>query len=338
MDRFYKSASAREPGTLHQLKCVINRRNVNTTVSKDYHADSAFIDLVGEGHILSLAMGHFGMEDLHSPCTVLPPGIHLANVEHKKKVLKSLVGEMVDNHLMNKLVQSLDHVENEEEIHGDDNGDGVYNYATNFVKIWLLRKVSIVATRSGDGMRIIRHWKYAMLLYHEAHKVKYRLEAFLLLASTSALYTPRQQHQVIWNRFINLSGGSGKNLDGDYVIELMNKYAKSRVKLIGPNHSPETVMRIGKTMMFCHDVTRHLECEIGADPMSRQHIAQDTTGDLTKIVLELRKANVFNRIPGRAHGTFLNEPSDIFCKINVADFHKWMNAKKKEYAGNKLAF
>ena len=110
------------------------------------------------------------------------------------------------------------------------------------------------------------------------------------------------------------------------MIELMNKYAKSRVKLIGPNHSPETVMRIGKTMMFCHDVTRHLECEIGADPMSRQHIAQDTTGDLTKIVLELRKANVFNRIPGRAHGTFLNEPLDIFCKINVADFHKWMQA------------
>lgn len=133
MDRFYKSASAREPGTLHQLKCVINRRNVNTTVSKDYHADSAFIDLVGEGHILSLAMAHFGVEDLGSPCTVLPPGIHLANVEHKKKVLKSLVGEMVDNHLMNKLVQSLGHVENEEEKHGDDNADSVYKYASNFL-------------------------------------------------------------------------------------------------------------------------------------------------------------------------------------------------------------
>ena len=40
---------------------------------------------------------------------------------------------MVDNHLMNKLVQSLGHVENEEEKHGDDNADGVYKYASNFL-------------------------------------------------------------------------------------------------------------------------------------------------------------------------------------------------------------
>ena len=37
------------------------------------------------------------------------------------------------------------------------------------------------------------------------------------------------------------------NLDGDYVMELFNK-------LVGPNHSSDLVIRIGKTMMFCHDV------------------------------------------------------------------------------------
>lgn len=64
----------------------------------------------------------------------------------------------------------------------------------------------------------------------------------------------KQRQQIIWNRFVNLSGGQDKNLDGDYVMELMNKYAKGRVKLLGPTQTPEEVDRIGKTMMFCHNV------------------------------------------------------------------------------------
>ncbi|KAK3098063.1 hypothetical protein FSP39_015784 [Pinctada imbricata] len=240
---------------------------------------------------------------------------------------------------MNEISRTLNHLEDRDQI--SDQGphqDGVYNYATNFIKFWLLRRISVIATRSGDGTRILRHWKYAFLLYHNAHKVKYRLEAFLLLAGILALFTERQQHQVIWNRFINLNGGVGKNLDGDYVMELLNKYAKSRVKLIGPNHTPDAVLRIGKTMMFCHDVSRNLENEIGAAPVSRDHKAQDVTSDMQKTVSELLKAKVFHHIPGRNHTSFPNEPSDIFRQFDVAAFHQWLATKKSEYARNKRAF
>jgi hypothetical protein len=94
MDRFYKSGSAREPGTLYHLKSVINRRNVVSSVSKDYHADSAFIDLVGESHVISLALTHFEMADSKAPCTIFPPGIHLADIQHKKRVLKNIIGKI----------------------------------------------------------------------------------------------------------------------------------------------------------------------------------------------------------------------------------------------------
>lgn len=71
-------------------------------------------------------------------------------------------------------------------------------------------------------------------------------------------------------RFINLSGGNGKNPDGDYVMEVLNKYAKSRVKLVNQNHTPELVKRIGKTMMFCHNINHYLEKEINSAPVSRK--------------------------------------------------------------------
>ena len=33
-------------------------------------------------------------------------------------------------------------------------------------------------------------------------------------------------------------------------MERLNKYAKSQIKQLGPNHSPELVDTIGKTMIF----------------------------------------------------------------------------------------
>lgn len=45
----------------------------------------------------------------------------------------------------------------------------------------------------------------------------------------NAVFSEKQRHQIIWNRFVYLSGGQDKNLDDDYVMELMNKYAKGRV-------------------------------------------------------------------------------------------------------------
>lgn len=170
---------------------------------------------------------------------------------------------MVDTFFLNSLAVAVNRIEvDDNNIEGPITNDSVYNYATNVTKYGLLRKISILATRGGDGIRQIRHWKYALLVYDLSHKIKYRLEFFLLLAGVNAVFSEKQRHQIIWNRFVNLSGRQHKNLDGDYVMELMNKYAKGRVKLLGPNKTPEVVDRIGKTMMFCHNVNEKLECSI----------------------------------------------------------------------------
>ncbi|CAC5406573.1 unnamed protein product [Mytilus coruscus] len=177
-------------------------------------------------------------------------------------------------------------------------------------------------------MRLVRHWKYAGLVYHIAKKTKYRLESFLLLAGINALYTPRQREQIVHNRFVNLSDGEGKNLDGDYVMELLNRYAKSRVKLLGPNHSPEIVDRIGKTMMVCHRIQENLEKSLKIPPSSSSHSKQTLDKDRLSIIKQLKDGQVFKSIPGRFHPAFLNENSDLFSGINVKEFHKYIHEKK----------
>lgn len=100
-------------------------------MSADYNADSALIDLVGESHIISLASMHFGMADIEAPFRVFPNGIQLSVVDHKKRILRNLLGDLVDKHIMNKESQTLNNIENQEQLENEDS-DRIYNYATNF--------------------------------------------------------------------------------------------------------------------------------------------------------------------------------------------------------------
>lgn len=327
MDRSYKVASAREAGTLYQLRYVINRRNVVKNASADYHAVVSFIDVVTTAHVIAAALKAFGMSNIDDPCPKIPNFTDLADKDSKKRLLDKIVGEMVDSFFLNSLAVAVNRIEvNANNIEGPITNDGVYNYATNVTKYGLLRKISILATRSEDGIRQIRHWKYALLVYDLSHKIKYRLESFLLLAGVNAVFSEKQRHQIIWNRFVNLSGGQDKNLDGDYVMELMNKYAKGRVKLLGPNQTPEVVDRIGKTMMFCHNVNEKLEREIGVHPGGNTRAQMDKREDIRAIVNQLKNADVFSVISGRRHDSF-DEQFDMFHNINLQGLHKWFLKK-----------
>lgn len=89
-----------------------------------------------------------------------------------------------------------------------------------------------------------------------------------------------KRHQIVWNRFVNLSGGQDKNLDGDYVMEMMNIYAKSLVKWLEQHQTPEVVYGISKTMMFHHNVNEKLEREFGVHHRGNIHAQMDKRQDI----------------------------------------------------------
>ncbi|CAC5391207.1 unnamed protein product [Mytilus coruscus] len=322
MDKFYATSSAQEQGTLYQLRNVINRRNVVKTVSQDYHADSSFIDLVTDCHVITAAMEHFNLEEVNSTSDRIPADIETADVPTKKGFLH-LAAEVVDKYFLNSLNESIVRIEDRDDK-DRQNDDKILNYATNLTKLGLLRKLSVMATRYGDGLRAMRHWKYAFLVYHQSKKTKYRLESFLLLAGINALFTPRQRHQIVFNRFVNLKGGG--------------RYAKSRVKLLGPNQSSEVINRIGKTMMTCHNIQEKLENSLNVSLSSGFHKKQDLERDRASIIKHLKEGKVFSNILGRCHHSFQKEKSDLFGDINIREFHAYIHDKKKVYSNKKLAF
>ena len=294
---------------------------MSSKVADNYHANSGFLDLVTDCHVLVTAMQHLEIQNLDDMVVSILPLLAFASVEFKKRVLDNIVGSIIDKYFINKLSSGVDRIESG--YWEDDNRvkDKVNNYASILTQYGLLRKISVLATRSGDGLRQLRHWNFAMLVYDIGHKIKCRLESFILMAGVNALFTERQRHQVIWNIFLNLSGGEGKNLDGDYVMELLNKYAKSRIKQLGPNHSPEVVDTIGKTMIFCHDINVTLEKQFGVAAVSRKHQRQNLVSDRNRIICQLKERNVFQFLPDRSHNHFQNESSDLFGDIDAQDLN-----------------
>ena len=140
------------------------------------------------------------------------------------------------------------------------------------------------------------------------------------------------------NSFVNLSGGRDRNLEGDYVMELLVRTAKKRIKRLGPNHKPSTVNKIGQTGNFCHDVGRSMEKQVGVACISRSHTVTDNSKDFEKILDCLRKADVFKIIADRQYQHYKVESTNFLEKVNVKKLHAFLKEKKKIYSSGKFAF
>lgn len=81
--------------------------------------------------------------------------LHLADSTIKRRVLRHLVGEIVDTFFLNAITINVDRIEDpasDMDVAPIAQDDAVYNFATNFTKMGLLRKVAVTcnATRYGD--------------------------------------------------------------------------------------------------------------------------------------------------------------------------------------------
>ena len=173
------------------------------SVKKDYHAAGDFVDTLTDAHVLALVMQELNISDMTEESKVLPENCEEMTLEDKKQYLTDLIGGIVDKYLIQSLSSTIDQTADSSTMPAECSQDGIFNYASNFLKLGLLRRINILATRAGDGNRLLRHWKFAFLIYFSNRNINYQLEAFLFLASVQALLTPRLSHQLLWNRYDN---------------------------------------------------------------------------------------------------------------------------------------
>ena len=134
--------------------------------------------------------------------------------------------------------------------------DKVNLYSKELLSLGLLHKEFGDAIREGDGQRVLRCWKYLLLIFKASKRNNYSIEAFTFLAQQQFVLSPRLAHQQLWSRFINTSGKEGHNVPCDLHMEHLNRVLKDSIQQLGANKTKKAIIRAGKCIDKLDEVLR----------------------------------------------------------------------------------
>ena len=82
----------------------------------------------------------------------------------------------------------------------------MYSYGKQVITLGLLRMNYYDGIKLGDGIRIMRIWKYLMLVFRQTNHRNYAKEAALLLISNHFATSEKIATQLATSRFLNTKG------------------------------------------------------------------------------------------------------------------------------------
>ena len=121
-----------------------------------------------------------------------------------------------------------------------------------------------------------------------------------------------------------MHGLPGRNISCDLYMEHLNRLLKDAINALGANKTPKAIDRLGKCIAPLGEVLDTYDRVHGVESQTSRHNPPSVDKDLTVIINELLKANVFNSSPGRKHyafSSFTNNPVSLLEEDNV---NKWM--------------
>ena len=291
------------------------RRSVTEKIRTDPTACKEFFLLVVDGHILSAAMKAFELDSLDAtPQSSQFQGDFLStSPTERRKIFLSSVNELLSDRTYQFAVGKC-----------INDNDSVYTYAKELLSLGMLYLELLDAIREGDGLRILRCWRYLLLIFKVTDKRKYAVQAVTLLFQYEFFFTERMKHQLLWNRTINATGRIGHNIPMDLHMEHLNRNLKSAISHLSSNVSKSTISRLGKSMKKLEAVTSNYDrCSKVSQDMG-YHSNPSLTKDLKQIIDELNKMCVHERKDKRRHSQFPRMKGNIVGSIKRPDLDKWL--------------
>lgn len=186
------------------------------------------------------------------------------------------------------------------------------------------------AVKEGDGERLMRIYKVALLFYKAYGHGQYAYSTFLLTVQVNATLSPRMAHSVMWNRFWNTRGGKGRNIPLDLHLEHLNGFLKSFLKGLGPNLNERSADRISKSIGVLKELMEHTDEELGVGKRTGAHHV-DMDKDIFALVDIVREAELFKVQEGREFAAFPGFGKNLLALMDYSQLWNWMNARLKDW-------
>ena len=75
------------------------------------------------------------------------------------------------------------------------------------------------AIKEGDGERILRYWKFLLVIFKSTRHKNYAKESVIVLHQYYYQLSDRQKMQLLWSRCVNTQGPQGYNIPCDLYME-----------------------------------------------------------------------------------------------------------------------
>ncbi len=263
---------------MFQLRNLINRKSVPSDPSTNMNAAEDFLKLLLHAHGVAAA-----------------------------KVIMSFNSMDSVTDLANAVIVNFVHLP----IGCDDkvsslSEDGVYLYGMELLSLSLLWHGFHDAIREGDGDRILRYWKFLLLIFKCSKKFNYAKEAVILLLQYFYIFSERQREQLLWSRCINTRGRQGTNIPCDLHMEHLNRRLKIVLRNLGANITPKAVEKAGKSIRVIEQACKAFEEQTSSYHSSDHHPYPAFGKDFSTVLKELEDQSVFVPQCSRQHSTFEN--------------------------------
>ena len=270
-----------------------------------------------KGHIVAASLHHFGMASVDDD---LPPQVVS---DLKQSQTQNLPNRF--NHIMREILEKVVKLPNNpgNRVFVEGQPDGVFYYAQEVLTYGLLYAEFEDAIKEGDGPRVIRCWKFLLLIFKASDRRKYALEAATLLINIQIL-PKRIQQQIIWSHFVNTRGVAGHNQPCELHMEHLNRTAKAALGQHS-NLNPKSVRRVGNCIGLLQNIKNQFDTVTGAHQPLGKHVRVSEETDLRKIIQQLLVSKVFTKTCNRCHSGFENiNGSGLTDRIDAEKCGEWL--------------
>ena len=172
-----------------------------------------------------------------------------------------------------------------------------YNYHTAKQTYGLLLLEFNDSVKEGDGKRLVRVYRLAMLFFNKYGHVKYAYAVLLYLSQIKAILSESEAHDLKWNRFHNKFGGKGKNIPLDLKKEQHNKVLKTMWKGLGSNLSEQSASRVAKALDSIEDLMSSIDTDCRLGKRQGCHSKKNPEESVKIILGDLVKKTSFSADP-----------------------------------------
>ena len=152
------------------------------------------------------------------------------------------------------------------------------------------------AIKVGDGDRVLRYWKFMLVVFKATSHHNYGKEAVNLLVQYICVFSEREKAQLLWSRFVNTRGYPGTKIPCDLFMEHLNRTLNTVIRAMKANVKPSTIKKAGKAIASVNQVCEQFQLQTSSSVHSNRHPYPNSGKDLEMILNVLVEEEVFIHI------------------------------------------